>query len=223
MLMANRMSILLIVLHRLLVGHQLCVNATSSDQLLVATRLHQTSLIQHQDAIGPYDAGESVGDGQGGPALHEVVEGLLDGRLVLRVHAGQSLVQYQDGRVLQQSTCYGDALPLPSGKADGTLAHHSVVPVGQCLDKVVGVGHIGRVLDFLLSGIGLGETQVLGDSAVEQVGILPHHGHMPPQVIEREFTQVLAAQQDASLLGVEEPQGEGDDGGLACATGADQA
>ena len=51
-----------------------------------------------------------MGENDGGAALHQSVEGLLNDRLILRVHRGQCLVKDKDRRVAQK--CPGNRHPL---------------------------------------------------------------------------------------------------------------
>ena len=141
-------------------------------------------LVQYQDTVGVDHAGKAVRDAQGGTALNQPVKGLDDYRLVLRVHAGQGLVQYEDGRVLEQGAGNGDALLLPAGQPHGPLAYDSVVAVGQVADKIVGVGGTGRFLKLRLRSVRVPEPQVLGNGTVEQVGILGDHRNLFAQLVQ---------------------------------------
>ena len=73
-------------------------------------------VVQHQDQVGAAHGAQAVGDDEGGAALHQPVERLLDQLLGLGVHAGGGVVEDQDARVDQQGAGDGDALLLPAGE-----------------------------------------------------------------------------------------------------------
>ena len=56
--------------------------------------LDDAALVEHQDAIAIDHAREPMGEDQCGAAAHEVVERLLDYRLVLSVDGGERLVEH---------------------------------------------------------------------------------------------------------------------------------
>ena len=164
-----------------------------------------------------------MGDHERGAAFHQVVQRLLDHGLVLGVDAGESLIQYQDGRVFQQRPGDGDTLFLPAGQPHRPLSDDGVVALWEVADEIVGVGRFSRRHHLLLGRVGSAEAQVLRHGAVEQVGVLGHHGHLFPQLIQGYLPDIGPAQQDAAALWVEETQYGPDDGGFARAAGAHQA
>ena len=75
-----------------LLGHQLDVDSTDGNQLLVISGLDQAPVFQHDYPVGFDHAGKSVGNYEGGPALHQVVQGYLNHSLVLGIDVRQGLV-----------------------------------------------------------------------------------------------------------------------------------
>jgi len=195
-------------LHRktrgLLVGHEPGIDATGVDQVGVGTDFDEVAVFKNQDAVSADDAGEAVGDNEGGPALHEAVEGLLNEGFVLGVHAGQGLIEYEDGCVFQEGPGDGNALTLPTRKSDCPLSDVGVVAMGELGDEFVGIGGAGGGLYLFLGGVSFAESQVLGDGTVEEVGVLGDDGDVFADMVEGQSPEVLSAKKDASLLGVEE-------------------
>ena len=70
----------------------------------------------------------------------------------------------------------------------------------------MGVGGAGGLLQLRLCGVGVAESEILGHRAVEEVGILGHHGDMLAQFFQRDVPHIAPAQPNDALLGVEEPQ-----------------
>ena len=199
----------------LLLGHEACVDAPGGHQRLVRALFGQTSIVEDEDAVRVDDAGEPVGNDQRGAALHQAVHCLSDDGLVAGVNARERLVEDEDGSVLEQRPGDGDALALPAGEPDASLAHDGVVAVGEGEDELVSVGRLGGVLHLLGRDVGVAHPQVVCDSPVEQVGVLGDDRYVRAQKLQREVPEVVAAQGDAALLGVEETQEEPHHGGLA--------
>ncbi len=65
---------------------QFVVHTPLLQQLGVRAAFHQLAVIQHDQMIRTTQGGEAVGDRDGGPALDELVQGILDGPLGLGVH-----------------------------------------------------------------------------------------------------------------------------------------
>ncbi len=74
-----------------------------------------------------------------------------------------------------------------------------------------------------LRGVRPAEPDVLLDGAVEQEGVLVHHRDQRPDLGEGQRAQVVAAQQDAAVVGIVEAQQQAHDRRLAAARRADQA
>jgi len=72
-----------------------------------------------------------------------------------------------------------------------------------------------------LSGIGSPETQVAGDRAGEQVGLLRHQADGAPQCGQRQFAHIDAIYKNAARGDIEQPGNEAQQRRLARARGAD--
>ena len=206
----------------LLLRHQVGIKPPGGDQFHVVARFHQAAVVKDQDPVGVDHAGKAVGNPQGGPTHNQPVQGLHYYRLVLRIDAGECLVQNEYGGVLQQGSGDGNALLLPTRQPDGPLAHHRVVTIGQMADELVGIGGSCGLLHLRLGRVRISESQVLCHRPMEQVGVLGDHGDLLPQSFERYFSQVAASHPDDALLRVEEPEDQPNDGGLASAAGPDK-
>ena len=180
----------------------------------MAAGLDDRPVVEHQDAVRSDHARQPVREDEGGAALHQPVERLLDDRLVLRVHRGQRLVEDQDRRIAEQRTGDGDALPLPAGELDAPFPDHGGVALRQPDDELVGVRGARRRLELLPGGVGPAETQVVLDRAVKEVRLLVHHRDVTVDIVGAEPAQVVPADPHDALVGVVEPQQQPDDGGF---------
>ena len=125
-------------------------------------------------------------------ALHETVEGFLDEGFVLGVNAGEGLVEDQYRSVFEEGPGDGDALSLAAGEPDGALADIGIVALGKLGDELVGVGGSGGSFKLFPGGVLLAESKVVGDGAMEEVGVLGDDGDVLTDVVEGEVSQVLA-------------------------------
>src|SRR6266540_781896 len=105
-----------------------------------------------------------MGDDHSRSAALEAVERLLNGRLVLAVHAGQCLVQDQDRRVLELG----------------------------------------------LARIGIADTKVVGDRAMEQIRVLGDDGNLAADHLEWLLAEITPAEQDSPSIRVKESQQQPD-------------
>jgi hypothetical protein len=101
-----------------LLGHQLGIDAALRHQVGMAALLGDLAAVQHQDAVAVDHARQAMGEDQGGAALHQPVERLLDHRLVLGIDGAQRLVEHQDRRVAQQRAGDRQPLALAAGELD---------------------------------------------------------------------------------------------------------
>ena len=176
--------------------------------------LDDRPVVEHEDAIRSDHARQPMREDQGGAALHQPVQRLLDYRLVLRIHRGQRLVEDQDRRVTQQRAGDRDALALPAGELDAPLPDHRGVALRQPRDELVGVRGPRRRLELPIARVGFAEAQVVLDAAVEKVGVLVHHRDAAVDVVRMKLPQVVPADPHHAFVRVVEAQQQPDDGGL---------
>ena len=99
-----------------------------------------------------------------------------------------------------------------------TFPDDRLIAQRQCLDEVMGVGCPRCFLQLFLGGIRFAKAQIVRHSAMDQVSVLHDHCDMAAQHFERQATNIVAAQQDAPLLRIEEAQQKPDHGGFTGTT-----
>ena len=164
------------------------------------------ALVEDEDAVGADDARQPVRQDQGRAPRRQTVDRLLDYRLVFRVHRRERFVENEDRRIPQQRPRDCQALALPARQQNSALADHRVVTLRQLRDELVRIGVARRRLDLVARGVGLAETQILFDGAVEQVGVLVDDGDHPAERFGIERLDVVPADLDRAALRVEEAQ-----------------
>jgi len=97
---------------------------------------------------------------------------LLHGVLALGIEGARRLIQEEHGRVAQDGARDGDALRLPAAEQRPPLPNRRVVALRQLHDEVVSVGSLGGSAHLLIGGLWATHADVLGDSSVEEVGLL---------------------------------------------------
>ena len=154
---------------------ELGVLAAGGQQLVVAAALDDAPVVEDQDHVGLADRRQPVGDDQRGAPLQGGGQGLLHGRLGLRVEVGGGFVQHHHLGGLEQDPGDGDPLLLAPRQAVAPVAHHGVEAVGQRGDHGGDLGPGQGGLELPVGGIGFGVEQVAPDGVVEQVGVLGDH------------------------------------------------
>ena len=188
----------------------------------MVAHLDDAPFLQSDDLVGVADGAQAVGDDQRRAAPQHRFQRLLDQVLRLGVHRRGGLVQDEDTGVGQDGPRQRQPLFLAPAQLDAPLADLGVVAFGQRLDELVGVGRLGGGDKLLVAGVRLAVEQVLAHGAVEQEGVLQHHGHVAAQRVQRDLPQIMAVQSDPPLNGIVETAEQIGDAGLARAAGADQ-
>src|SRR5690606_10662362 len=143
------------------------VGAFGGEELVVAALFDDGAPVEDDEAVHAGDGAEAVGDDEGGAALHQAPQGVLDEELALRVERAGRLVEEQDRGVAQDGPGEGDALALAAGEFDAPLPHQGGETVGELVGELGDVGGGGRRVDLLVGGAGPGEGDVVVQAAVE--------------------------------------------------------
>ncbi len=98
-----------------------------------------------------------------------------------------------------------------------------LLPVLELEDELVGVREFRRRDDLRLGRLRAAVADVVADRAVQQRGVLRHHRDLRAQALLRHGGDVLAVDQDAAALEVEEAQQQIDERRLAGTGAADEA
>lgn len=85
------------------------------------------------------------------------------------------LVQYNNGRILEDGTSNGDALQFTSGEMPVGRADHRVISLWQCTDAIVDLGVAGGALDLRVCRLWSAQSNVLPHRVCEQNGFLENY------------------------------------------------
>ena len=184
--------------------------------------LHDAPVRDHRDLVGVLDGGKTVSHHDGGAALAQLVQSLLDQDLGGVVQGRGSLVQNEDGGIFQKHAGDGQSLLLSARQPHATLADDRLIAVLQSHDVVVDVGPLGGLDDLLLGGVQTAVEDVVADGGVEQVNVLlddtdiaAHRGH-------GHGVKLFSVNENFTVHAIVEVGDQMADGGLTAARGAYQ-
>src|SRR5215217_7971050 len=192
-------------------------------EVTVRAVLGDTPLFQHEDPACVADGQEVVRDNDGGASLHQALQRDHDVLARPCVEPRGRLIEDEDRGVPDHGARYGEPLPLPVGEESSLLSDHRVVPFGQRLYELVGVGGLGSGDDFLLARPRLPVGEVLAHGPVEDEGLLQQHRDVLAQRVEGQLAKVVAVKPDGTGVGVVEAQEQLGDRGLPRTARADQS
>ena len=161
-----------------------------------------------------------MGDDKAGPPAHELIHGLLDENLRAGVHVAGSLVQDEQLPVRQKGAGDGEQLLLSAGDGDVVLPDDRVIALGQGADEVVAVGLVAGPDDLLPGGLRFAVGHVFRHGALEEPGVLEHHGEQGAAAVPGDGGQVRTVHQNAPPVHVVKAHEQVDNGGLPRPGGA---
>src|SRR5690625_684107 len=176
---------------------------------------HDAAAVQHQNSFGILDGGQAVGDGQGGTARADLIEGAENRVLGARIERRSGFVENQDGRVFQQYTGDGDALFFTAGELQTALAHHGVETLRQLCNKVIEVRQLSGTVNGRGRGIGSAVGDIVVDGVVEQHSVLRNHADGLAQTLLGDVTHILAVDGDTAAVDIVETKQQAGKGRLA--------
>ena len=179
--------------------------------------LNDIAIPQHQNPVSILDCGQTVGDHERGSALHQFVHRFLDQDFRTRIDRTGGFVQNQDGGVCQNCTCNCEQLFLTSRDVAGILVEHHVIAAWQCACEVIGVCQICGAFNLFICSILATIANVFTDGAIEQPGILQHHGKLAAQVSPGEVLDIDAIHQNLAAVDIVKAHQQFHQRGLACA------
>src|SRR2546428_7257900 len=198
------------------------VHTALREEVAVRPYLHDSTFVEHDDAVDVLDRREAVGDDDRGPPEHQLRERVLDQMLGLRVDRARGLVEHeQDLGVEGDGPAKGEELLLADGQRGSALGDHRFVALGKPLDELVRVHEAGRGADLLVADRRVVQPDVRRDRAREDERVLEHDADVPAHVALPQLADVTAVEEDAPLLHVVEARDEADDRGLPRPGGAD--
>ena len=107
--------------------------------------INDLARLQHQDAVGPADLAQAVGDEERGAPATDAVHGLLDQVFGGAVDGAGAVVEDEDARIGEKGASDGDTLALSARKHHPTLADFGVVALGETCDEIMRLPQYGQI------------------------------------------------------------------------------
>lgn len=177
------------------------VLAVLLQELFVTPLLHDLSLFDDDNTVGPSHCTEAVDDDEDGVPLRDSGHVVLDDAFRFVVQRTGGFVEDENARVGDQRAGDGDTLALAAGQCAALLADQGVVTFGQFEDEVVGAGQFGRLHDRAHLQGGVGQGDVLAHAAVKQRILLQHHADLSSEPGGLDQDQVDAVDEHSSRFG----------------------
>src|SRR6266852_8197215 len=183
--------------------------------------LAETAFVEDEDAISMLNGAEAVRDDERGAAAEEAVEGVADLRFGLGVDAGGGFIQDEKARIVRESAGEINELALTDGERGAAFVDAGADAFRERFDEIGEADFADGSFDGVAVDAGGAEADVGFDGAGEEKGILEDDAELAAQVLEIDFADVDAVEQDLAALNVVEAEKERDERGLAGAGVAD--
>ena len=125
--------------------------------------------------------------------------------LVLGIKGGGGFVHQQYWCLPDQRTGNAHTLAFATGKPRPPFAHERIEAPAQPFEGVCQAGHVRRLPYLGVAGIGFADTDVVGDAALEQPGVLQYLADRVGQAGAGHLPHVDTANAHTAFGGIEEP------------------
>lgn len=103
-----------------------CIYAIFIQWFAMCCNFSDLALLQHNDAIGFFDGGQTMSDDQSGSALHQSFQYRLHMAFGFAIQCRGDFIENKERCILENSACNGDTLALAAGEFDTTLTDQSI-------------------------------------------------------------------------------------------------
>ena len=182
------------------------VDAALGEKFLVGALFAEAAFMEDKDAVGVLDSAETVRDDESGAAAEEAVEGIADLQFGFGVHAGGGFVEDEEARIVREGAGEIDQLALADGQRGAALVDGGADPLGKGLDEIGETNLADGVFDGLAVDAGSSEANVGFNGAGEKEGILENDAEVSAQVLDIDFADVDAVQEDLAALNIVKAQ-----------------
>src|SRR5215471_373969 len=176
------------------------IAAAAPDELTMGPFLYNPSAFDRDDAVGAAHGREPMCDHHHSASFGDPPHVVLDDVFALVIERARRLVEDQDARIHDQSSCYGDTLPLPTRKARAALPDHRVVAIGQLENEFMGTGQLRRGDDPMHGQGWIGKGDVVPDGTIEQDVFLKHDPDLPAQPGDVDHPEINAVHKHTAAL-----------------------
>src|SRR6266571_7051581 len=166
---------------------------------------HDAAIAQNNNLIGIADRGNTMGDQQRGPLLHQFFESSEDALLGIGINARESIVEDQDSRVAHQSPGQSRSLLLAAGKCDSSFADQRGISPGEARNFRGYAGRFSSFVDVFIGTVFHSESNVLAQWFAEEISVLRHEPNGAAQGGQRPFLNGATVDQQGAAGRFPEP------------------
>src|SRR5260370_1947474 len=160
-------------------------------------------------------------DDKRGADAEEEVEGIADLQVGFGVHAGSGFIKDEEARIVREGAGEIDELALADRERGAAFVDAGGDAFGEGFDEIGKADFANGVLDGVAVDVGSAEANVCFDGAGEEEAVLKNDAEQAAEVLEIDFADVDAVEQDLAALDVIEAKKERDERGFAGAGVAD--
>lgn len=133
----------------------------------MGTIFDDSAAIKHHDPVQTGHRGQTMRNHDARTTFHEGSQGILNQLFTFRIERTCCFIKHQHWAVGQERTRNGDTLTLAAGKLDAAFSRDGVKSLRKLLNKLKGIGLIGRSSNLFHAGIGFAIRDIFGDGTVE--------------------------------------------------------
>ena len=182
---------------------------------------HLPTVFDDEDLIGVANRRHALGHDDRHRVSHHRDECRAQVCVGGEVERRERIVEEINARVPDERAGDGQPLSLAAGDVRSALRYDRVEPAGHRRDESHCLGHLERGPQLLVGRIGVGVTQIAGDAAGEEIGLLGHETDSAPEQLGLDVSDVDAVHKDLAAGGIEQPRHQIQQRGLAGAGATD--
>ena len=183
----------------------------------MATLLDDLAVLDHQDHVGMTDGGQTMGDQEGGAALEDMLDCILNEHLGFCINGRCRFIQNKNGGIGQNGTGKRDQLFFAGGQAVTAFADIGGITMLQLVGDHIGRDQMGGTNHLFVGGFRLAVSDIFSYRSREQMGALQNITKVGMEPLLAALPIVDTVDQDAATGRLEESAGQIDQRTLACA------
>ena len=127
------------------------IQRTDFYKLIMLALRDNPAIIHYHNHIRRDNGAKSMGNYKACPVLHDLLDSFVNFRFTISINLACSLIENQDGGILQNGPCNNNSPQLPAAKARTLLADDSIITIRQWIYKFMCEGPLSGG-DYFFSG-----------------------------------------------------------------------
>src|SRR5579863_1440239 len=182
------------------------VDAALGEQFLMGALFAEAAFVEDEDAVGVLNGAETMRDDERCAADEQTVERFADQEFGLRVNAGSCFVENEEARIVCEGAREIDELPLADAERGAAFVDGGGDAFGQRGDEVGQADFVASAENRFAIDARRAEPNIGLDRAAEEERILKDDAEHAAQVLNIDFADVDAVEEDLTALDVVETE-----------------